>query len=98
MIAYGTRFHDNYAFFMREFGLFVRGPGYAPLTSSLETPPIVEMADTNTSMQTLAYIIAYTTFGLGLSTVALRVYCRQFLLNAWGWDDYIALFVGVSTL
>ncbi|KAF9700116.1 hypothetical protein EKO04_001590 [Ascochyta lentis] len=50
------------------------------------------MADT--SLQTLAYAVAYATFGIGISTVFLRVYCRQFLLRAWGWDDNIALFVG----
>ena len=52
------------------------------------------MADT--SYQTLAYAVAYVTFIIGLSTVFLRVYCRGFMLKAWGLDDNIALFVGVS--
>lgn len=50
------------------------------------------MADT--SYQTLAYAVAYVTFVIGLSTVFLRVYCRGFMLKAWGSDDNIALFVG----
>ncbi|KAL1592403.1 hypothetical protein SLS59_009756 [Nothophoma quercina] len=48
----------------------------------------------DTSLQTLAYGVAYATFGIGLSTVVLRIYCRHFLLGAWGSDDTIALFVG----
>jgi hypothetical protein len=52
------------------------------------------MADT--SYQTLAYAVAYVTFVIGLSTVFLRVYCRGFMLKAWGMDDNIALFVAVS--
>lgn len=52
------------------------------------------MADA--SLQSLAYAVAYATFGIGISTVFLRVYCRRFLLKAWGWDDNIALFVGAS--
>lgn len=48
------------------------------------------------SLQTLAYAVAYTCFGIGLSTVFLRVYCRYFLLQAWGSDDNVALFVGVG--
>ncbi|KAF3006506.1 hypothetical protein E8E13_004876 [Curvularia kusanoi] len=53
------------------------------------------MADTY--LQTLAYAVAYVTFAIGLSTAVLRVYCRRFMLKAWGTDDNIALFViGVS--
>lgn len=52
------------------------------------------MADS--SLQTTAYAVAYITFFIGISTVFLRVYCRQFLIDAWGTDDNIALFVGVS--
>ena len=48
----------------------------------------------DTSLQTLAYGIAYATFGIGLLTVVLRIYCRHFLLRAWGSDDIIALFIG----
>jgi hypothetical protein len=51
---------------------------------------------TDASLQTLAYGVAYATFGIGLSTVFLRVYCRHFLMQAWGSDDNVALFVGVS--
>ncbi|KAF1352738.1 hypothetical protein EJ07DRAFT_23355, partial [Lizonia empirigonia] len=50
------------------------------------------MADT--SLQTIAYAVAYATFAIGISTVFLRVYCRRFFLKAWGNDDNIALFVG----
>ncbi|KAJ4399271.1 hypothetical protein N0V91_009554 [Didymella pomorum] len=46
------------------------------------------------SLQTLAYAVAYATFGIGLSTVLLRVYCRHCLMHAWGSDDNVALFVG----
>jgi|SRR5690242_15621403 len=49
----------------------------------------------SSSLQSLAYAVAYITFGVGLSTVFLRVYCRRFILKAWGCDDNAASFVGV---
>jgi uncharacterized membrane protein (DUF2068 family) len=51
----------------------------------------------STSLQRAAYIVAYVTFAVGLLTVFLRVYCRLHVLKSWGWDDYVAVFVGVST-
>ena len=50
----------------------------------------------STSLQRAAYIVAYTTFAVGLLTVFLRIYCRLHVLKSWGWDDHVAVFVGVS--
>jgi hypothetical protein len=44
-----------------------------------------------TTMQPLAYAVAYVSFFLGTSSLFLRVYCRLFILKTWGLDDYIAL-------
>jgi hypothetical protein len=50
----------------------------------------------DTSLQRAAFIVAYVTFAVGLLTVFLRIYCRLHVLKSWGWDDYVAVFVGVS--
>lgn len=68
----------------------------SPLDELQADSPHINMADT--SLQTIAYAVAYATFAIGLSTVFLRVYCRRFFLKAWGNDDNIALFVGVGQL
>lgn len=82
--------------------LWVQNVGTRPVSLHRQPPltsfpsPNIIMVDA--SLQTLAYTAAYATFGIGLSTVLLRVYCRHFIMQAWGSDDNVALFVGVSIL
>ncbi|EUC28383.1 hypothetical protein COCCADRAFT_41087 [Bipolaris zeicola 26-R-13] len=47
--------------------------------------------DMGTSIQPLAYGIAYSTFFVGTLSILLRFYCRYIVLRTWGWDDYIAV-------
>ncbi|KAJ6208049.1 hypothetical protein PSV09DRAFT_1154818 [Bipolaris maydis] len=49
------------------------------------------MMDLGTSIQPLAYGIAYSTFFVGTLSILLRFYCRYIVLRTWGWDDYIAV-------
>lgn len=44
-----------------------------------------------TTLQPLAYAVAYVTFFFGVASTVLRFYCRQYVLKIWGWDDYIAV-------
>jgi hypothetical protein len=54
---------------------------------------------TLTTLQPLAYAVAYVTFFFGVASTVLRFYCRQYVLKTWGLDDYIAvaILVGLSS-
>jgi len=52
----------------------------------------------STTLQPLAYAVAYVTFFFGTASIFLRFYCRQFVLKTWGWDDYIAVAILVRSL
>jgi hypothetical protein len=51
-----------------------------------------------TTLQPLAYAIAYITFFLGTSSIFLRFYCRHIVLRTWGWDDNFAILILVCDL
>lgn len=51
-----------------------------------------------TTLQPLAYAVAYVTFFFGVISTVLRFYCRQYVLKIWGWDDYIAVAILVRQL
>jgi hypothetical protein len=46
---------------------------------------------TLTTLQPLAYAVAYVSFFFGVASTVLRFYCRQYVLRIWGWDDYVAV-------
>ncbi|CAN9248514.1 unnamed protein product [Alternaria alternata] len=46
-----------------------------------------------TTLQPLAYAVAYVTFFLGTTSVFLRFYCRHFVLQTRGWDDNFAILI-----
>ena len=46
-----------------------------------------------TTLQPLAYAVAYVTFFLGTTSVFLRFYCRHFVLRTRGWDDNFAILI-----
>jgi hypothetical protein len=46
---------------------------------------------TLTTLQPLAYAVAYVSFFFGVASTFLRFYCRQYVLRIWGWDDYVAV-------
>ncbi|KAF1830898.1 hypothetical protein BDW02DRAFT_79083 [Decorospora gaudefroyi] len=46
-----------------------------------------------TTLQPLAYAVAYVTFFFGTASIFLRFYCRQYVLKTWGVDDYFAVLV-----
>ncbi|KAF2112706.1 hypothetical protein BDV96DRAFT_580269 [Lophiotrema nucula] len=50
------------------------------------------------TLQPLAYGVAYATFSLGILSVFLRIYCRLVILKSWGWDDYVAMVVGAVSV
>lgn len=43
------------------------------------------------TLQPLAYAVAYISFFFGITSTALRFYSRHFVLKTVGWDDYIAI-------
>lgn len=51
-----------------------------------------------TTLQPLAYAVAYVTFFFGVISTVLRFYCRQYVLKIWGLDDYIAVAILVKYL
>jgi hypothetical protein len=51
-----------------------------------------------TTLQPLAYAVAYVTFFFGVVSTVLRFYCRQYVLKIWGLDDYIAVAILVIHL
>jgi hypothetical protein len=51
---------------------------------------------TMTTLQPLAYAVAYVTFFFGIISTILRFYCRQYVLKIWGLDDYVAVAILVS--
>jgi hypothetical protein len=51
-----------------------------------------------TTLQPLAYSVAYISFFVGVTSTVLRFYCRRFVLKTWGWDDYVAVVILVSFL
>jgi hypothetical protein len=42
------------------------------------------------TLQPLAYAVAYVTFFFGIASTVLRFYSRHYVLKTFGWDDYIA--------
>ncbi|KAF2645996.1 hypothetical protein P280DRAFT_465739 [Massarina eburnea CBS 473.64] len=48
-----------------------------------------------TNMQTAAYIVAYVTFFFGCLSLAARLYTRTQVLKIWGWDDNLAIIIGL---
>lgn len=48
-----------------------------------------------TTLQPLAYAVAYVTFIFGTTSIFLRLYCRIFILKTWGWDDWVAILIMV---
>ncbi|KAG9191255.1 hypothetical protein G6011_09343 [Alternaria panax] len=46
-----------------------------------------------TTLQPLAYAVAYVTFFLGTSSTLLRFYCRHFVLRTRGWDENFAILI-----
>jgi hypothetical protein len=46
-----------------------------------------------TTLQPLAYAVAYVSFFFGISSTALRFYTRRYVLKTFGWDDYVAMAV-----
>jgi hypothetical protein len=44
-----------------------------------------------TTLQPLAYAVAYISFFFGVASTFLRFYSRHFVLKTMGWDDYIAI-------
>jgi hypothetical protein len=53
---------------------------------------------TFTTLQPLAYAVAYVSFFFGVASTILRFYCRQYVLKIWGWDDYVAVAILVCSL
>jgi hypothetical protein len=51
-----------------------------------------------TTLQPLAYTIAYVSFLFGVISTFLRFYSRQYVLRIWGWDDYIAVAILVRLI
>ncbi|KAH7389741.1 hypothetical protein DE146DRAFT_176020 [Phaeosphaeria sp. MPI-PUGE-AT-0046c] len=51
-----------------------------------------------TTLQPLAYAVAYVTFFFGIVSTVLRFYCRQYVLKIWGLDDYIAVVILVLVI
>jgi hypothetical protein len=51
-----------------------------------------------TTLQPLAYTVAYVSFLFGVISTFLRFYSRQYVLRIWGWDDYIAVAILVSSI
>ncbi|KAH7048263.1 hypothetical protein B0J12DRAFT_665486 [Macrophomina phaseolina] len=45
------------------------------------------------NLQPLTYAINVIFFCLGTASFFLRLYCRAFLVKAWGWDDVAAIFL-----
>ena len=43
------------------------------------------------TLQPLAYAVAYVSFFFGITSTVLRFYSRHFVLKTVGWDDYIAI-------
>jgi hypothetical protein len=43
------------------------------------------------TLQPLAYAVAYVSFFFGIISTVLRFYSRHFILKTVGWDDYIAI-------
>jgi hypothetical protein len=50
-----------------------------------------------TTLQPLAYAVAYVSFLFGVISTFLRFYSRQYVLRIWGWDDYIAVAILVRS-
>ncbi|KAL5404112.1 hypothetical protein PMIN04_012655 [Paraphaeosphaeria minitans] len=51
-----------------------------------------------TSLQPLAYAVAYVTFFIGTTSMGLRAYCRIRFLKTWGWDDMWALAILIFSI
>jgi hypothetical protein len=51
-----------------------------------------------TTLQPLAYAVAYITFFLGTASIFLRFYCRYFVLQTWGVDDLFAILILVVSI
>ncbi|KAF2470654.1 uncharacterized protein BDR25DRAFT_261751 [Lindgomyces ingoldianus] len=45
------------------------------------------------TLQPLAYAVAYVTFFFGTASIFLRFYCRIFILKTWGLDDWVGVAV-----
>ncbi|OCL09637.1 hypothetical protein AOQ84DRAFT_353935 [Glonium stellatum] len=45
------------------------------------------------NLQLTAYAVATVMFILGTASIFLRLYCRGFVLNKFGWDDVMAVFL-----
>jgi hypothetical protein len=50
-----------------------------------------------TTLQPLAYAVAYVSFFFGIASTVLRFYSRHYVLKTMGWDDYVAIAVLVRT-